>query len=76
VSKLTAPAGVAVETLVANANFLLDGDKAAALRVTNASTGPRGIIDAAVPKGESFDVRGVLSQFSPSGTGGYSCCRA
>jgi len=71
VSKLTTPAGAPVETLAANANFLLDGDKAAALRVTNASTGPTGIIDAAVPKGESFDVRGVLSQFSPSGMGGY-----
>ncbi|MGI4761219.1 MAG: fibronectin type III domain-containing protein [Janthinobacterium lividum] len=71
VSKLTTPAGAPVETLSANANFLLDGDKAAALRVTNASTGPTGIIDAAVPKGESFDVRGILSQFSPSGTGGY-----
>lgn len=71
VSKLTTPAGAPVETLTANANFLLDGNKGAALRVTNASTGPTGIIDAAVPKGESFDVRGILSQFSASGTGGY-----
>ena len=71
VSKLTTPAGAPVEALGANANFLLDGDKAAALRVTNASTGPTGIIDAAVPKGETFDVRGILSQFSPTGTGGY-----
>ena len=71
VSKLTTPAGAPVETLGANANYLLDGDKAAALRVTNSSTGPTGIIDAAVPKGETFDVRGILSQFSPTGTGGY-----
>jgi hypothetical protein len=71
VSKLTTPAGAPVETLSANANFLLDGDKAAALRVTNSSTGPTGIIDAAVPKGETFDVRGILSQFSPTGAGGY-----
>lgn len=71
VSKLTNPAGAPVETLTANSNFLLDGDKAAALRVTNASTGPSGVIDAVVPTGETFDVRGVLSQFSPTGTGGY-----
>ena len=71
VTKLTNPAGTTVETLAANANFLLDGDKNAALRVTNSSTGPTGIIDAAVPKGETFDVRGILSQFSPTGTGGY-----
>ena len=71
ISKLTTPAGALVETLSANANFLLDGEKGAALRVTNASTGTTGIIDAAVPKGETFDVRGVLSQFSANGAGGY-----
>jgi hypothetical protein len=71
VSKLTTPAGVTVESLTANSNFLLDGDKAAAVRVTNSSTGPTGIIDAAVPKGETFDIRGVLSQFSATGAGGY-----
>ncbi|WP_460582075.1 hypothetical protein [Hymenobacter arcticus] len=71
VSQLTNPTGTPVQTLTANANFLLDGDKNALLRVTNASTGPTGLIDSAVPKGESFDVRGILSQFSPSGTGGY-----
>jgi hypothetical protein len=71
VSKLTNPTGAPVEALAANANFLLDGEKGAALRVTNSSTGPTGVIDAAVPKGETFDVRGVLSQFSPTGTGGY-----
>jgi len=71
VTKLTNSAGTPVETLTANSNFLLDGDKGAMLRVTNSSTGPTGIIDSAVPKGETFDVRGILSQFSPSGTGGY-----
>jgi hypothetical protein len=71
VSKITNPSGIPVATLTANANFLLDGDKNATLRVTNSSTGPMGIIDSAVPKGETFDVRGVLSQFSPTGTGGY-----
>jgi hypothetical protein len=71
VGKLTNAGGTPVETLTANSNFLLDGDKNAPLRVTNSSTGPTGIIDAAVPKGETFDVRGVLSQFSPTGTGGY-----
>ncbi|QKG52888.1 hypothetical protein [Hymenobacter sp. BRD67] len=71
VTKITTAGGAPVETLAANSNFLLDGDKSAPLRVTNSSTGPTGVIDAAVPKGETFDVRGVLSQYSPSGTGGY-----
>ncbi len=71
VGKITNPTGVPVATLAANSNYLLDGEKGAMMRVTNSSTGPTGIIDSAVPKGETFDVRGVLSQFSPSGTGGY-----
>jgi hypothetical protein len=71
VSKITNPSGTPVNTLTANANFLLDGDKSAILRVTNSSSGPTGVIDSAVPKSETFDVRGVLSQFSPTGTGGY-----
>ena len=71
VSRLTSPTGTPATTLTANSNFLLDGDKQALLRVTNASTGPAGLIDSAVPTGETFDVRGILSQFSPGGTGGY-----
>ncbi len=71
VSQLTSATGTPAETLTANSNFLLDGDKNALLRITNSSTGPTGLIDLAVPKGETFDVRGILSQFSPSGAGGY-----
>ena len=37
----------------------------------SASTGPEGLVDATLPTNESFDVRGVLSQYAPSGVGGY-----
>jgi hypothetical protein len=71
VARLTNPAGTPVAALAANSNYLLDGQSVGALRVTNSSTGPGGLVAAAVPQGELFDVRGLLSQYSPSGTGGY-----
>ena len=71
VSRLATPAGVAAITLAGNANYLLDGLPGALLRVGSASTGPEGLVGAVLPTGEPFDVRGVLSQFTPSGTGGY-----
>ncbi|MFD1874654.1 fibronectin type III domain-containing protein [Hymenobacter bucti] len=71
VTRLTSPAGATVTTLAANANYLLNGQSGGLLRVVNASTGPAGLVDAAVPQGEVFNVRGLLSQYSPTGTGGY-----
>ncbi|MVN77075.1 hypothetical protein GO988_12130 [Hymenobacter sp. HMF4947] len=70
-SRLTNSSGTPVDALSANTNYLLDGQTGALLRVTNSSSGPNGLINAGVPKGEQFDVRGILSQFSASGTGGY-----
>ena len=71
VRSLTTPNGASATTLSGNANYLLDGVPGALLRVTSASTGPDGLVDAAAPSAEEFDVRGVLSQFAPGGTGGY-----
>ena len=71
VKRLATPAGLVVSVLAGNANYLLDGVAGALMRIAAASTGPNGLVDAAAPAAENFDVRGVLSQFAPGGTGGY-----
>lgn len=71
VKRLATPAGAPAAALAGNANYLLDGVAGALLRVAAASTGPDGLVDATPPATETFDVRGVLSQFAPGGSGGY-----
>lgn len=71
VSRITNTAGTPVTSLSANSNYLLDGQQGALIRINVASTGPSGLVSASVPQNERFDVRGVLSQYAPSGTGGY-----
>lgn len=71
VTRLTNPTGAPVATLAANSNYLLNGQSGALLRVTNSSTGTGGLVDATIPQGELFDVRGLLSQYSPTGSGSY-----
>jgi len=71
VTRLLTPAGTPVETLAGNANYLLDGMAGALLRVAVASTGPAGLVGSAPPANEPYDVRGILSQYSPGGVGGY-----
>ena len=71
VTRLLSPAGAPTETLMANANYLLDGTAGALLRVGSTSTGPEGLVGATALSGEPFDVRGIMSQYSPGGTGGY-----
>ena len=71
VSRLLTPAGGTVSTLAGNANYLMDGLTGALVRVTAASAGPEGLVGSTPPNGEPFDLLGVLSQYSPSGTGGY-----
>ena len=70
VTRLTTPTGSAATTLAGNANYLLNGQTGGLVRIMSASSGPEGLVDATIPT-EAFDVRGVLSQFAPSGTGGY-----
>jgi hypothetical protein len=70
VPRLLTPAGTPVTALAGNANYLINGQPGTLVRVGAASTGPGGLVDA-TPPAETFDLRGVLSQFSPSGTGGY-----
>jgi hypothetical protein len=71
VKSLANTAGSPATKLSGNANYLLDGVPGAMLRVAAASTGADGLVDATPPTGTAFDVRGVLSQFAPGGTGGY-----
>lgn len=71
VARLTTTAGTPVTSLAANTNYLIDGQNGGLLRINVASTGPNGLVSASVPQGERFDVRGLMSQYSPSGTGGY-----
>ncbi|UOQ96585.1 fibronectin type III domain-containing protein [Hymenobacter sp. 5317J-9] len=70
VPRLLTPTGTPVTALAGNANYLLNGQPGTLVRVGAASTGPGGLVDATPPT-ETFDLRGVLSQYSPSGTGGY-----
>lgn len=71
VSRLTTPTGAAATTLAGNANYLLNGQAGGLVRVVSASSGPEGLVDATPPTTEPYDLRGILSQFAPGGTGGY-----
>ncbi|HEX8505852.1 MAG TPA: hypothetical protein VF630_10820 [Hymenobacter sp.] len=71
ITRLLTPAGTSVRTLAGNANYLVNGQPGALVRVMAASTGPDGLVDAAPPTAEAFSLRGVLSQYAPSGLGGY-----
>ena len=70
VTRLATPAGIPATTLAGNANYLLNGLPGTLVRVMAASTGPTGLVDTAPPT-EPFDLRGIMSQYAPSGTGGY-----
>ncbi|MBF9140991.1 fibronectin type III domain-containing protein [Hymenobacter properus] len=70
VTRLATPAGTPATALAGNANYLLDGQPGTLVRVMAASTGPEGLVDAKPPT-EKFDLRGIMSQYAPSGAGGY-----
>ncbi|GAA4050447.1 hypothetical protein GCM10022409_41520 [Hymenobacter glaciei] len=71
VKRLTNLTGSPAMSFNGNTNYLIDGLPGTLVRVTSASTGPDGLVDSAPPTDESFDVRGILSQHAPGGTGGY-----
>ncbi len=58
-------------SLNGNTNYLIDGFPGTLVRTTSSSTGPEGLVDSPPPTDASFDVRGILSQHAPGGTGGY-----
>lgn len=71
VKHLTNLTGSPAMSFNGNTNYLIDGMPGTLVRITSASTGPDGLVDSAPPTDESFDVRGILSQHAPGGTGGY-----
>jgi hypothetical protein len=71
VASITNPIGTPVAAFAASSTYLLNGQNDALLRVADSSTGPRGLVGAPIPQGELFNVRGLLSQYSPTGNGGY-----
>ena len=71
VKHLTTTTGTPATSFAGNINYLINGLPGTLVRITSASTGPDGLVGSAPPSDESFDVRGVLSQYAPGGTGGY-----
>jgi FlaG/FlaF family flagellin (archaellin) len=71
VTRLTNQGGVEASTLAGNANYLLNGTHGTLVRISTNSTGPDGLVDHTIPNGAPFDVRGILSQYAPGGSGGY-----
>jgi hypothetical protein len=71
VTKLKQLNGSDAGTLSANSNYLLNGLPGALVRISSGSTGPDGLVEHSLPVGEAFDLRGILSQYAPSGSGGY-----
>ena len=71
VKHLTTTTGVPATSFAGNTNYLVDNIPGTLVRITSASTGPDGLVDSAPPTNETFDVRGIMSQHAPGGTGGY-----
>ncbi|MFC7669724.1 hypothetical protein ACFQT0_21915 [Hymenobacter humi] len=76
VSRLATSTGAPATALSGNTNYLLDAVPGAILRVGAASTGPEGLVNATPPTTETFDVRGILTQFAPGGAEATACCPA
>lgn len=69
-TSLTTSAGAPATTFAGNTNYRLNGNQNTALRVNAASTGSTGIVGKPVPT-STFDVVGIMSQFTSTGSGGY-----
>ncbi|UOQ64578.1 phospholipase D-like domain-containing protein [Hymenobacter volaticus] len=69
-TRLTTTAGGSFYTFSGNTNYLLNGTTNAIVRPSVSSTGPNGVVGKIAPNG-NFDVTGIMSQFSTTGTGGY-----
>ncbi|PJJ60748.1 fibronectin type III domain-containing protein [Hymenobacter chitinivorans] len=70
VNTITTLNGSPLAAMNANSNYLINGQKGAQIRINSASNGDAGLVGKPVPTGD-FDLVGVVSQFAPSGTGGY-----
>ncbi|MCB2379536.1 hypothetical protein LGH70_18205 [Hymenobacter sp. BT635] len=70
VTSLTTTNGSPLAAMNGNSNYLINGQKGAPIRINTASNGDNGLVGKPVPASE-FDLVGVVSQFAPTGTGGY-----
>ncbi|UOQ71253.1 hypothetical protein [Hymenobacter cellulosilyticus] len=70
VNSITTLGGSPLAAMNGNSNYLINGQKGAPIRINQASSGETGLVGKAVPASD-FDLVGVVSQFAPSGTGGY-----
>ncbi|MCB2408645.1 phospholipase D-like domain-containing protein [Hymenobacter lucidus] len=69
-TSVTTATGTAVSVFTGNTNYLLNGQATLVMRPNTASTGAAGIVGKPAPTGP-FDMIGIMSQFSTTGTGGY-----
>ncbi|MDU0370340.1 hypothetical protein ACFPAF_08055 [Hymenobacter endophyticus] len=69
-SGITTASGTPLDALKGNTNYLLNGQRATPIRIHVASTGEKGLLDK-TPPSSSFDLLGIVSQFTQNGTGGY-----
>ncbi|MCC2546387.1 hypothetical protein LJY25_08015 [Hymenobacter sp. BT175] len=70
VARVTMAGGAPVTTFAGNTNYWLNGQSGALLRVPIAASGEEGVVGKPAPT-SSFDIIGIVSQFSNSGSGGY-----
>jgi hypothetical protein len=69
-TSVTTSAGAPATTFAGNTNYRLNGSAATPLRISSSSSGTAGIVGKPVPTA-GFDIVGLMSQFSTTGTGGY-----
>ena len=69
-TSITTTAGAPVATFAGNVNYRLNGVQGQDVRTNSASTGPLGIVGKPAPT-NNYDITGIMSQYAPSGSGGY-----
>ncbi|MFC5269887.1 phospholipase D-like domain-containing protein [Adhaeribacter terreus] len=69
-STITSAAGGAVTTFAGNTNYRLNNNNNTLVRTSTYSTGATGIVGKPAPT-TTFGLTGIMSQFAPSGSGGY-----
>lgn len=69
-TSITTTSGAPVSTFSGNTNYRLNGVAGQDVRPNASSTGPLGIVGKPAPN-NTFGLTGIMSQYAPSGSGGY-----
>ena len=69
-TNITSAAGATVSTFAGNTNYRLNNNATTLVRTSTNSTGSTGIVGKPAPTA-AFSLTGIMSQFAPSGSGGY-----